>query len=156
MDINSREWYDIMKKHVSGIMGTLFGLQCSFIGYITTDIEEHQVTISWTRVKVTITTGEYKWEMPLGWFIPAEMVQALQERPTPDVTVPKQPERREVVLIAPDDPSARNVESVDGVTEIYPVPGTLAPDGVAPTGIPENWLSTPSAAQIMAERFADE
>jgi hypothetical protein len=153
MDVISKEWYEEMKRQVTGVMETLLLLECVFVGYIKTDIEGQDVTVSWTSTNVTVTTGDYKWEMPIGWFISAELVAKL---------VPAAP----VVAQEPDagrisglpQPGARGDDELPTLSIAGSEQELRLEDGrlsERPVDIPEEFRGVRSAAQIMAEEFGD-
>jgi hypothetical protein len=153
MDVISKQWYEEMKRQVTGVMETLLLLECVFVGYIKTDIAEQDVTISWTNTNVTVTTGDYKWEMPIGWFISAELVSKL----VPVAPAAQEPDASRISGLP--QPGVRGDDELPVLTVAGAEPAVALDDGRLsdqPVGVPEEFRGVRSAAQIMAEEFGNE
>ncbi len=87
-DIKDKEWYDAMRAKVSEVLETLVLLEAAFVGYIQLPVAEQPITLSWTKSVVTVTVGDYKWQMPIGWFIDADMIEKIvvSQAPMPALT----------------------------------------------------------------------
>lgn len=124
-EIDSKEWYDAMFRKVQEILETLVLLDSAFVGYIQVSVEGQSITLSWTKKAVTVTAGDYKWQMPIGWFVDPDVIEKIITATTPAPVEPiAQPtaDRQALVragFVGPDDEEPHSGEQTEDEPDAY-------------------------------------
>jgi hypothetical protein len=142
-EIETKEWYDSMFSKVKGLLNVLVQIEAEFVGYINTKVSNTEVTISWTSRTVTVTADkEFKWEMPLKWFVSDEMASRVTT-PSPVKAAATQPQPQ------PQSVPSGDQDEDDGITDLS---GESMLGGISHSAFP----GVKSVDEILAEQGLED
>lgn len=77
MEITNKKWYDRMFKQVKEVLENLAMMEAAVVGYVSLKIEGQDADVSWTKEVVTVSSGKYKWQLPILWFIGKDEIEMI-------------------------------------------------------------------------------